>query len=44
MIRTHIRPNTSWCSIDWKEIIEYRDLLWFLVLRDFTAIYKQEAI
>lgn len=44
MIRTHIRPNTSWCSIDWKEIIEYRDLLWFLVLRDFTAIYKQSIL
>jgi lipopolysaccharide transport system permease protein len=44
MIRTHIRPNTSWFSIDWKEIIEYRDLLWFLVLRDFTAIYKQSIL
>ena len=44
MIRTHIRPNTSWCRIDWKEIIEYRDLLWFLVLRDFTAIYKQSIL
>jgi len=39
-----IRPNTSWFSIDWKEIVEYRDLLWFLVLRDFTAIYKQSIL
>jgi lipopolysaccharide transport system permease protein len=44
MIRTHIRPNTSWFSVDCKEIIEYRDLLWFLVLRDFTAIYKQSIL
>jgi len=44
MIRTRIRPNTSWFSIDWKEIIEYKDLLWLLVQRDFTAIYKQSIL
>jgi lipopolysaccharide transport system permease protein len=44
MIRAHIRPNTSWFSIDWKEIVEYRDLLWLLVLRDLTVIYKQSIL
>lgn len=42
--RIHIKANRSWVHIPWKEIWEYRDLLWFLVLRDFTAIYKQSIL
>lgn len=43
-IETHIRPNTSWFHIDWQGLKNYRDLLWILVLRDFTAKYKQTIL
>jgi lipopolysaccharide transport system permease protein len=42
--RTHIRANQQWWKIDWKAIVEYRDLLWLMALRDLTAIYKQSIL
>jgi len=42
--KIHIRANQSWWIVEWRDIIEYRDLLFFLVLRDFTAIYKQSIL
>ena len=30
--------------IDWRECLEYRDLLYFLVLRDVTVLYKQSIL
>ena len=36
-----IKPKSGWQLIDWKELIEYRDLFYFLVKRDVLAIYKQ---
>jgi lipopolysaccharide transport system permease protein len=39
-----IEPRSGWQLIDWKEIIEYRDLLYFLVLRDVTVLYKQTVL
>jgi lipopolysaccharide transport system permease protein len=30
--------------IDWRECLEYRDLLYFLVLRDVTVLYKQTIL
>lgn len=41
---TVIRPDRSWWGIDWREIAEYRDLLWLLVKRDFVAKYKQTVL
>jgi len=43
-VRTHIKANQSWVRVDWREIWEYRDLLWNLVARDLTAIYKQSIL
>jgi len=43
-IRTVIKADQPWWWIDWQEIWEYRDLLWFLVLREFTAVYKQSIL
>lgn len=40
----HIRPNRSWFYIDWRGIIEYKDLLFLLVRRDFVAKYKQTIL
>lgn len=39
-----IQPKKGWQLIDWQEIKEYKDLLYFLVMRDVKAIYKQTVI
>ena len=39
-----IEANKSWFRIPWREISEYRDLLWLLVRRDFVAKYKQTIL
>jgi lipopolysaccharide transport system permease protein len=43
-IEVRIRPNTSWFHIDLEGLNHYRDLLWLLVQRDFTAKYKQTIL
>jgi lipopolysaccharide transport system permease protein len=40
----HIRPNRSWFRIEWRELWEYRDLLYLLVRRDFVSKYKQTIL
>ena len=44
MHRTHIRANQPWWTINGKELAEYRDLLWFLIRRDFATVYKQSIL
>jgi lipopolysaccharide transport system permease protein len=44
MQQTIIRANQPWWRIPWREIVEYRDLLWLMVKRDLTAIYKQTIL
>jgi lipopolysaccharide transport system permease protein len=44
MQQTIIIANKPWYHIDWKELFEYQDLLWLLVKRDLTAIYKQTIL
>lgn len=44
MHRTHIYADQPWWTVHWREIAEYRDLLWFLVRRDFTTQYKQSIL
>ncbi len=44
MHRTHIKANQAWWTINCREIVEYRDLLWMLVIRDLTAVYKQTIL
>ncbi len=39
-----IEPKKGWQLIDWKEIKEYKDLFYFLVLRDIKALYKQTVL
>ena len=39
-----IKPKSGWQFIDWKELIEYRDLFYFLIKRDVLAIYKQTVL
>jgi lipopolysaccharide transport system permease protein len=39
-----IRPNQSWLRIDWRGIIQYKDLIMLMVRRDFIARYKQTVL
>lgn len=39
-----IEPTTGWLTINWRDLLHYRDLLWLLVRRDFVAKYKQTIL
>ncbi len=39
-----IRPIRGWQQLDWREIWDYRDLLFSLVRRDFLSKYKQTVL
>ena len=39
-----LRRKTGWIALDLREILEYRDLLFFLVWRDIKVKYKQTAL
>ncbi|MBL7853068.1 MAG: ABC transporter permease [Cyclobacteriaceae bacterium] len=39
-----IRASRGWRGIDWKELIHYRDLLWFLTVRGIKAKYAQSVL
>jgi lipopolysaccharide transport system permease protein len=40
----HIRPSKGWVSLRLGELVEYRELLYFLVWRDIKVRYKQTAL
>ncbi len=44
LVHTVITARKGWQMIDLKEIREYRDLLFFMVYRDVTVIYKQTVL
>jgi lipopolysaccharide transport system permease protein len=39
-----VRPSRGWVSIDFHELWEYRELLYFLIWRDITVRYKQTIL
>jgi lipopolysaccharide transport system permease protein len=39
-----IKPQTGWQLIDWKELFNYKDLFYFLILRDIKGLYKQTVL
>jgi lipopolysaccharide transport system permease protein len=39
-----IRPNQSWLHIDWRGVVQYKDLVFLMVRRDFIARYKQTIL
>jgi len=39
-----IRPTKGWVSVRWAELWAYRELLFFLMLRDITIRYKQTVL
>ena len=40
----HIKQKKGWQLIDFKELMEYRDLFYFLVVRDIKVKYKQTIL
>ena len=41
---TVIRPRTGWFDIDIKGLVRYRDLIFLMVKRNFTLLYKQTIL
>ncbi len=41
---TIIKPESGWQIIDFRELKEYRDLFYFLVLRDIKVLYAQTIL
>ena len=39
-----IRPSSGWRALDLRELWRYRELLWFLALRDLQVRYKQAVL
>jgi lipopolysaccharide transport system permease protein len=42
--RVQIRATSGWRAVDWAEFWRYRELLWFLAVRDIKLRYKQTAL
>lgn len=40
----YIRPRKGWQGIPWKELIQYKDLLYFLSIRGIKAKYAQSVL
>lgn len=40
----HIRARTGWLDFDWRELVAARDLLGMLVIREWSALYKQTIL
>jgi lipopolysaccharide transport system permease protein len=43
-VKTHIKAQKGWAEIPWKEIWDYRDLLYFLTIRNLKAKYAQSIL
>jgi lipopolysaccharide transport system permease protein len=39
-----IKPKKGWQLVDFKELVEYRDLFYFLIARDIKVRYKQTVL
>src|SRR5213075_201794 len=39
-----IKPISGWEWVDWRELIQYRDLFYFLVRRDIKVLYAQTIL
>ena len=39
-----IRPTSGWQLVNWRELVQYRDLLYFLTIRGIKAKYAQSVL
>jgi lipopolysaccharide transport system permease protein len=44
VIETVIRPRPGWIEVNWKELYDYRELLYYLTWRDIKVRYKQTVL
>lgn len=44
MREVHIRARRGWLDLDWRELVESRDVLAMLVAREWSALYKQTIL
>jgi lipopolysaccharide transport system permease protein len=44
MYRIIIEPRSGFRLVDWKELLEYKDLFYFLVWKDIKVLYKQTIL
>ena len=44
LVETVIEPHKGWIGVDWGELLDYRELLYFLVWRDVKVKYKQAIL
>lgn len=44
LVKLRIEASKKWQMLDFKELIYYKDLLYFFVLRDFTVQFKQTIL
>lgn len=42
--KTIIQPRKGWQIINWSELFRYKDLLYFMVKKDVTVLYKQSIL
>lgn len=43
-IEIRLRPRSGWLWLDWRGLVEYRDLIILLIRRDFVARYTQTIL
>lgn len=41
---THIKAKSGWFDIDFKELYQYKDLIWLFLKRNYTTRYKQTIL
>lgn len=41
---THITSNSSWLDINFRELIQYKDLIWLFTKRTIVVMYKQTIL
>jgi lipopolysaccharide transport system permease protein len=41
---THIKAKTGWFDINYRELFQYRDLIWLLFKRNYSTRYKQTIL
>lgn len=44
LVHTHIQPSRGWAPLNFRNLWEYRELLYFLTWRDIKVRYKQTAV
>lgn len=43
-VEIRIRPKSGWLWMDWRGLLEYRDLIALLIRRDFVSKYRQTVL